>query len=239
LVSLDLSRALLQSTHPPKVTDQALSLKLSDVLACLKASAGSLRRVRISFLWLRYPEEPGWTPEWSHATLELEDTCKLARAAPLATLESDLCAVVTDESFDTESGEDNEPSQHVASSVDTLCALFRHTAPVANVRLRSVNFSSFCFQRRGPVTHTQAFVNFCAAMAQHTSLTDIRLYGGMGGGGNVTMDDGGAGLEAFVDAAVALPALGLVLHAHAAGAAAGAGTPAARGRRRRFDGVHV
>jgi hypothetical protein len=44
-------------------------------------------------------------------------------------------------------------------------------------------------------------------MAQHSSLTAIHLYGGMGGDGNITMDDGGAGLDAFVDAAVALPAL--------------------------------
>jgi hypothetical protein len=211
-VSLDLSRALVPLASgpyhrgPPKVTDQALSVELKHVLGVLKANAGSLRRVRISFLWLRYPEEVGWTPEWSHATLNLEDTVALARAAPHAALESELCATVTDESFSTERGEGGEPSQRVESSVGTLCALFRREAPLfAHVALRAVNLSGFHFAHRGAVPRPRAFAAFCAALAQHASLTSIRCHGGFMA--DVMADAAGVALGAFVDAAVALPAL--------------------------------
>ena len=208
-VSLDLSVEQVCTGYrvaAPKATDQRLSVKLADVLSFIQDNRQHLRRVSITFLWLFYSDEPGWAPEWAHYELSLEDTRKLALAAPdTVIVESNLSAVVTDQSFDTPRGEMGEPSQHVAASVLPLLALFRQEPPFANVRLRSVNFSGFHFSNSGD--QTRAFCDFCAVMAQHRWLTSIRFHGGFHCAAMARNPADDRALSAFVDAALSLPAL--------------------------------
>lgn len=180
LESLDLYHERLGNKPKAAAKDEAISVRMRALLAVLRANP-TLKRVRLSILWLHMSEDPGlgFAPAFGHYQLDLVDLRRLCAAAPAgAVLEVDINVLLADHAFrmavessDGE-GEYGEPGQLVPATYDELLLVLRREAPYQDVSLHALQTGRGLFRSDSDLRYRTLYTS----VGLHQSLEHLSLY---------------------------------------------------------------